>query len=120
MEKRKAEPKSPPQQRRHRRSKQIALTWCGFFRKQLKTKVERHRSANPGFECEDEEATIDLGSFTEDNTTPSPKRRKKAAIAQPIEPDEQSKAKRSTKRAPERDDQDELRRRKHDTSREKR
>ncbi|KAJ9458901.1 hypothetical protein DIPPA_03023 [Diplonema papillatum] len=52
---------------------------------------------------------------------PSPRRREKAEIdAQPMNLDEQSKKKRSTKRAPERDDQDELKRRKHDTSRAKR
>ncbi|KAJ9463390.1 hypothetical protein DIPPA_08811 [Diplonema papillatum] len=41
-------------------------------------------------------------------------------ITQPMHLDEQSKGKRGTKRAPERDDQDELKRRKHDTSRAKR
>ncbi|KAJ9441691.1 hypothetical protein DIPPA_28209 [Diplonema papillatum] len=52
---------------------------------------------------------------------PSPRRREKAEIdAQPMNLDEQSKKKRSTKRAPERDDQDELKRRRHDTSRAKR
>ncbi|KAJ9462278.1 hypothetical protein DIPPA_09824 [Diplonema papillatum] len=48
---------------------------------------------------------------------PSPKHREEAEIdAQPMNLDEQSKKKRSTKRAPERDDEDELKRRKHDTS----
>ncbi|KAJ9449075.1 hypothetical protein DIPPA_30904 [Diplonema papillatum] len=53
---------------------------------------------------------------------PSPRRREEAEIdAQTMNLDEQSKKKRSTKRAPERDDQDELKRRKHDdTSRAKR
>ncbi|KAJ9446326.1 hypothetical protein DIPPA_28352 [Diplonema papillatum] len=54
---------------------------------------------------------------------PSPRRREEAEAeidAQPMNLDEQSKKKRSTKRAPERDDQDELKRRKHDTSRAKR
>ncbi|KAJ9453855.1 hypothetical protein DIPPA_21377 [Diplonema papillatum] len=56
-----------------------------------------------------------------DAPRPSPRRREKAEIdAQPMNLDEQSKKKRSTKRAPERDDQDELKRRKHDTSRAKR
>ncbi|KAJ9462114.1 hypothetical protein DIPPA_14852 [Diplonema papillatum] len=56
-----------------------------------------------------------------DAPRPSPRRWEKAEIdAQPMNLDEQSKKKRSTKRAPERDDQDELKRRKHDTSRAKR
>ncbi|KAJ9468755.1 hypothetical protein DIPPA_34631 [Diplonema papillatum] len=56
-----------------------------------------------------------------DAPRPSPRRREKAEVdAQPMNLDEQSKKKRSTKRAPERDDQDELKRRKHDTSRAKR
>ncbi|KAJ9437947.1 hypothetical protein DIPPA_11828 [Diplonema papillatum] len=56
-----------------------------------------------------------------DAPRPSPRRREKAEVdAQPMNRDEQSKKKRSTKRAPERDDQDELKRRKHDTSRAKR
>ncbi|KAJ9457308.1 tRNA (guanine-N(7)-)-methyltransferase [Diplonema papillatum] len=56
-----------------------------------------------------------------DAPRPSPRRREKAEVdAQPMNLDEQSKKKRSTKRAPERDDQDELKRRNHDTSRAKR
>ncbi|KAJ9469018.1 hypothetical protein DIPPA_13080 [Diplonema papillatum] len=52
---------------------------------------------------------------------PSPKRREEAEFdAQPMNLDEQSKEKRGTKRAPERDDRDELKRREHDTSRAKR
>ncbi|KAJ9458264.1 hypothetical protein DIPPA_13351 [Diplonema papillatum] len=51
---------------------------------------------------------------------PSLRRREAEIDAQPMNLDEQSKKKRSTKRAPERDDQDELKRRKHDTSRAKR